>query len=70
MAPRRNRLAKENKELDEKSPLWIEVRVLGDDGQPAKELPLKNGTIELTLPRGLFEGRPDALLVEWIDFYR
>ena len=29
---------KEDEPLDAKSPLWIEVRIVGGDGQPAKEL--------------------------------
>jgi hypothetical protein len=56
--------------LDEKSPLWTDIRIVGGDGKPAKKLPLKNGDFELTLPRAFFEGNPKAITVNWIDFYR
>ena len=55
--------------LDEKSPYWIGVRILGDDGAPAKEIPLK-GYFELRLPPALFEKNPKSITVHWIDFYR
>jgi hypothetical protein len=42
--------------LDEKSPLWMDVRLIGADGKPAKELPLKGGYFEVTLPRAFLEG--------------
>lgn len=61
---------KEDAPLDAKSPYWIDVRIVGGDGQPAKELPLKGGYFELPLPRALFEGNPKAITVNWIDFYR
>lgn len=61
---------KEDTPLDAKSPYWIEVRILGRDGQPAKEIPLKGGYFELPLPRALFEGNPKSMTVNWIDFYR
>jgi len=36
--------------LDEKSPLWINVRIVGGDGKPAKDIPLKDGYFEMGLP--------------------
>ena len=56
--------------LDEKSPLWTEIRILGDDGRPATAIPLKVGSFEMTLPRALFEGNPKSITLNWIDFYR
>ena len=67
------RLWKDGKEdmlLDAKSPYWIDVRILGDDGKAAKEIPLKDGHFEMVLPKTFFEGNPKSLTVNWIDFYR
>lgn len=46
---------KEDAPLDAKSPYWMEVRIVGGDGQPAKEFPLKGGYFELppTTAQGL-----------------
>ncbi len=49
---------KEDAPLDEKSPLWTAIRMVGSDGKPAKELPLKDGYFEIVLPRAFFEGKP------------
>jgi hypothetical protein len=61
---------KEDAPLDEKSPLWIDIRILGGDGKPAKAIPLKDGYFEMTLPRAFFEGNPKSITLTWIDFYR
>ncbi|HYT87185.1 MAG TPA: hypothetical protein VEL76_00565 [Gemmataceae bacterium] len=61
---------KENVPLDEKSPYWMEIRAFDADGKPAAQMPLKGGYIELTLPRAFLEGKPRALTLNWIDFYR
>ncbi len=61
---------KEDAPLDEKSPLWTEFRIVGGDGKPAKELPLKDGYFEVALPKAFFEGNPKSITLEWIDFYR
>jgi hypothetical protein len=61
---------KEDAPLDEKSPLWTDIRIVGSEGKPAKELPLKEGYFEMTLPRALFEGNPKSITLNWIDFYR
>jgi hypothetical protein len=60
----------ENAKLDEKSPFWMEVRVLGTDGKPADKLPLKDGVIEMTLPKAFLADNPKSITVNWIDFYR
>jgi hypothetical protein len=61
---------KEDDPLDEKSPLWMDVRIVGGDGKPARELPLKDGYFEVALPRALLEGNPKSVTLNWIDFYR
>jgi hypothetical protein len=62
--------AKEDAPLDEKSPFWMDVCILRGDGNPAKELPLKDGYFELSLPKAFFEGNPKSITLNWIDFYR
>lgn len=67
------RLWKDGKEdvpLDAKSSYWIDLRIFDRDGEPAKEIPLKDGYFELRLPKALFEENPKSITVEWIDFYR
>ncbi len=69
----RVRLWKDGKEdcpLDAKSPFWMEIRMVGGDGKPAKNIPLKDGYFEMQLPKAFFEGNPKAFTVNWIDFYR
>ncbi len=61
---------KEDAPLDEKSPLWMAIRAVGADGKPARDIPLKGGYFEVTLPRALFAGGPKAITLAWIDFYR
>ena len=61
---------KEDAPLDEKSPFWADIRIVGGDGKSAREIPLKDGYFEVTLPRALFEGNPKTITVGWIDFYR
>jgi hypothetical protein len=61
---------KEDAPPDEKSKFWTEFRVVVGDGKPAKELPLKNGYFEMSLPKAFFEGNPKSITLNWIDFYR
>lgn len=61
---------KEDAPLDAKSSLWMEIRRVGDDGKPAKAIPLKDGYFEMQLPKGFFEGNPKTITMNWIDFYR
>lgn len=61
---------KEDAPLNEKSPFWMDIRILTGDGKPARELPLKNGYFEMAMPRAFFEGNPKAITLNWIDFYR
>jgi hypothetical protein len=61
---------KEDAPLDAKSPLWTGIRIVGGDGRPAKELPLRAGYFEIALPGALFEGNPKSVTLDWVDFYR
>ena len=61
---------KEDSPLDAKSPLWMEIRMVGGDGKPAKTIPLKDGYFEMALPKAFFEGNPKSITLNWIDFYR
>ena len=61
---------KEDAPLDEKSPFWMDIRILTGEGKPARELPLKDGYFEMALPRAFFEGNPKSITLNWIDFYR
>ena len=62
--------SKEDSPLDSTSPFWMELRMVGGDGKPAKDIPLKDGYFEMQLPKALFEGNPKSITVNWIDFYR
>jgi hypothetical protein len=69
----RVRLRKDGKEdapLDQTSPFWTDIHIVGGDGQPARELPLPDGYFEVALPRALFETNPRSITLGWIDFYR
>ena len=61
---------KEDSPLDALSEYWMDVRMVGGYGKPAKIIPLKDGYFEMQLPRAFFEGNPKAIPVSWIDFYR
>lgn len=61
---------KEDAPLDAKSSLWMEVRMVGDDGKPTKAIPLKDGYFEMQLPKVFFEDNPRTITMNWIDFYR
>jgi hypothetical protein len=60
----------EDAPLDAKNPLWMDLRIVGGDGKPPNELPLKDGYFELTLPAALFASNPKTITLSWIDFYR
>lgn len=67
------RLWKDDKEdapLEPTSPLWTDIRIVGGDGKPVKELPVENGYFEVTLPRAFLADNPKSISLSWIDFYR
>ena len=61
---------KEDSPLDSKSSYWMDIRMVGSDGKPAKNIPLKDGYFEMQLPRAFFDDNPKSITVNWIDFYR
>jgi len=60
----------ENSLLAEKSPFWMDVRILAGDGKMATAIPVQDGYFEITLPKAFFDGNPRSITVRWIDFYR
>lgn len=55
--------------IDNRSPYWMDVSLKNEDGR-AGQIPLQNGTIEVTLPRDFHSQNPNSFHVSWIDFYR
>lgn len=53
-------------EIKKDSPFYSEIRIVGGE----KKIPLKDGYFEVPLPAKLFEGNPETISLEWIDFYR
>lgn len=60
----------EDQSLDARHPYWMEIRMVGKDGKPAKAIPLKDGYIEMQLPKALLDDNPKSITLNWIDFYR
>ena len=46
------------------------IRMVGSDGKPAKDIPLKDGYFEMQLSKAFFEDNPKSITLHWIDFYR
>ena len=61
---------KEEQTLNDRSPFWLNVRMIGRAGKPAAELPLKNGYFEMRLPTEFLAENPESIQIDWIDFYR
>ncbi len=61
---------KEDAPLDIKSPFWMEISMIGDDGKHVKTIPLKKGYFQIQLPKAFFEDNPKSITINWIDFYR
>ncbi|MCE9605347.1 MAG: hypothetical protein K8U03_10650 [Planctomycetia bacterium] len=68
--PRLWKDGREDAPLDRRSPLWMEIRMVGGDGKPAKGVPLNDGYFELPLPAAFFAQNPNSITLKWIDFYR
>jgi hypothetical protein len=56
--------------IDAKSPLWMVVRVIGADGKPSTDIPLKGGYFEMTIPAALLAENPKSISLNWVDFQR
>jgi len=61
---------KEDSPLNSTSPYWMQIRIIDSDAIPAKAIPLKDGYVEMRLPKKFFEGNPKSITLNWIDFYR
>jgi hypothetical protein len=48
----------------------MDIKMVGGDGKPTKNIPLKDGYFEMQLPRAFFEDNPKSITANWIDFYR
>lgn len=48
----------------------MEIKVLNSDGEPTKALPLKNGCLEMQIPKKFIEDNSKSFKLEWVDFYR
>ncbi|MDY3554504.1 glycerophosphodiester phosphodiesterase family protein [Gemmata sp. JC717] len=51
-------------------PAFLDFKMVGKDGTPAKELPLKDGYFEMRLPKAFFDGDPKSFQIAWTDWYR
>ncbi len=55
--------------ITEADPLWTPAVLTPENGASIR-VPLENGWIEVRPPEALLEGDPDALEIQWVDFYR
>ncbi len=60
----------DDREVEKGSPFWTEIKVLGADGKPTLDYPLKDGYFEIALPAALLREQPRTITLSWIDFYR
>ena len=60
----------ENSPLDSRDELWMEIKVIGNDGKETDSIPLKDGCFQVLLPKSCLAGNPKSVTVNWIDFYR
>jgi len=56
-------------QIDANSPYWTAVTLKNADGTTG-QVPLENGTIEVTLPTDFHSQNPTSFHISWIDFYR
>ena len=48
----------DDREVDKTSPFWTEIKVVGADGKPKLDYPLKDGYFEIGLPAALLRDQP------------
>ncbi|OVE74019.1 hypothetical protein BVX94_01695 [bacterium B17] len=56
--------------VNEDSKYWIPIKVINRKDPGSAEIPLEDGYFEVTFPDVLFEGNPEKLYIEWIDYLR
>lgn len=60
----------DNAPLEENDPSAMRIAIVGGEDMNQPHLPLKKGYFEVALPGSLFQGKPEAITLSWIDFYR
>jgi hypothetical protein len=54
-----------------KHPLWTEIKIFDADGTPRETTHIpKRGWFEIALPKDFFEGNPESVTLDWIDYFR
>lgn len=56
--------------LEEVSPFWIRLQIENINQPGRRVIPLENGHFEVVLPDALFDGDPNTVFLQWIDFFR
>ncbi|TWT73925.1 hypothetical protein [Allorhodopirellula solitaria] len=56
--------------LGKESEYWMPIKRFDAKGDPAAEIPLKDGWIEIRLPAAFLAEQPLEITLRWIDFYR
>ena len=60
----------EERNVEQGSPYWTEMKILDAKGKLLQGLPDRGGYFEVTIPKILFQENPKSLTLGWIDFYR
>jgi len=60
----------EGKEVEKNSPYWTDIKIMGTDGKPSTDSPLKDGYFEIVVPKAMLGDQAKSLTISWIDFYR
>ncbi len=56
--------------FEDNDPAAMRISIGGGEDTNQPHLPLKKGYFEIVLPGSLFQGKPEAITLSWIDFYR
>ena len=60
----------QEKDVEEGSPYWTEIKTFALNGELVQGLPGDGGYFEMIVPQRLLETQPESLAIDWIDFYR